>query len=596
MRFARLRAALTYANVCSTIALVVALGTGTSYAAGKLRASSVAPNTVTSAQIRNGSIQVVDLSAAARQALRGARGAHGPQGSAGAQGAPGAVGPQGPAGPQGPQGPAGPAGPSGASGEPGPPGQFEPSGVTCTRTDASAGVVRAWYDDAGWRSAYCELPLAADASEPNDALLSAAPIPGAVHYLETVDIGDPQSMLPIEMTTQQTLWQSWFPPSVTPFQSTKLTLAPLGDVDWYRLDLDCGKLARRDDDLRRRVPESIWIGSDAAAVVMYDDGVAQEHSSASGLCDSLDDTEQIVIRVSGNGQHTLEYDVRLTAQWATRVVPDAHEPDGLRAQVTELSAASAALHAYQPTEHASFARVVDAARTLHATDDHDWVRLTLNCAAAEYEVGGSWYRPSGIYMSGLTQSMGIHPAELWLDGVKLPSSWSAPVCDQRRTYVIEARLAFSSGYPIGVAYQPSISVSYTLDTMTARHPDAGEPDSEAAPTVVEWQGNTTWSTPAQWQPGNRNVSATDADWYALTVPCTTDTPQRGSYVSLRAPDSISIDVTVDGGAMAVSSMDSTRFASIGCHGVESPREVRISISGTTADPVGYQLSIQHVSG
>jgi hypothetical protein len=68
-----------------------------------------------SPQIRNGSIQLVDLSAKAKRALRGQRGPRGrqaPAGPAGVQGLPGGEGPQ------------GPAGASGAS------GGFDPSKVT----------------------------------------------------------------------------------------------------------------------------------------------------------------------------------------------------------------------------------------------------------------------------------------------------------------------------------------------------------------------------------------------------------------------------------------------------------------------------------
>jgi Collagen triple helix repeat (20 copies) len=63
--------------------------------------STAATIVVTSKQIKDGSIQAVDLSAAAKRALKGARGA---------PGARGALGPQGPVGIQGPQGIQGPPG------------------------------------------------------------------------------------------------------------------------------------------------------------------------------------------------------------------------------------------------------------------------------------------------------------------------------------------------------------------------------------------------------------------------------------------------------------------------------------------------------
>ncbi len=100
------------AAVISLIALFAALG-GTSYAT----VTKLLPrNSVGSAQVVNGSLQTVDLSAKARRALRGAKGA---------QGAAGSVGPAGPAGPQGPKGDTGAAGPkgdTGAKGDTGPKG------------------------------------------------------------------------------------------------------------------------------------------------------------------------------------------------------------------------------------------------------------------------------------------------------------------------------------------------------------------------------------------------------------------------------------------------------------------------------------------
>jgi hypothetical protein len=56
---------------------------------------------ITSKNIKNGTIQTVDISAKAKRALKGNRG---PRGFQGARGAPGAAGATGPAGPQGPPG------------------------------------------------------------------------------------------------------------------------------------------------------------------------------------------------------------------------------------------------------------------------------------------------------------------------------------------------------------------------------------------------------------------------------------------------------------------------------------------------------------
>jgi Collagen triple helix repeat (20 copies) len=59
---------------------------------------------VTSKNIKNGTIQTVDISAKAKRALKGNRG---PRGLTGARGPAGAAGAQGAQGPQGPQGPTG---------------------------------------------------------------------------------------------------------------------------------------------------------------------------------------------------------------------------------------------------------------------------------------------------------------------------------------------------------------------------------------------------------------------------------------------------------------------------------------------------------
>jgi hypothetical protein len=75
------------------LALFVALG-GTSMAAAQL-----ARNSVGTLQVRNGSLQTIDMSKKARAALkgnRGLRGAQGPAGARGTTGAKGATGAQGP--------------------------------------------------------------------------------------------------------------------------------------------------------------------------------------------------------------------------------------------------------------------------------------------------------------------------------------------------------------------------------------------------------------------------------------------------------------------------------------------------------------------
>jgi hypothetical protein len=73
------------ALVAAVVAAVVAAASGTA-----------ATMIVTSKNIKNGTIQTVDISAAAKRALKGNRGPQGFQGASGAQGAAGAPGPPGP--------------------------------------------------------------------------------------------------------------------------------------------------------------------------------------------------------------------------------------------------------------------------------------------------------------------------------------------------------------------------------------------------------------------------------------------------------------------------------------------------------------------
>ena len=76
------------------VALLVAATTG-AVAAKKITGADIAANTVTSNNIKNGTLAPADFSPAAKTALKGAKGA---------TGATGATGPQGPAGPQGADG------------------------------------------------------------------------------------------------------------------------------------------------------------------------------------------------------------------------------------------------------------------------------------------------------------------------------------------------------------------------------------------------------------------------------------------------------------------------------------------------------------
>ena len=109
---------ISYSSVVSTTALLVALG-GTSYAALELPSGSVtqrhiAPNAVTGAKVKNGSLRARDLARGAIEGRSGPMGPAGPTGDRGAQGTAGEPGPKGERGPQGPTGPKGDAGPAGA--------------------------------------------------------------------------------------------------------------------------------------------------------------------------------------------------------------------------------------------------------------------------------------------------------------------------------------------------------------------------------------------------------------------------------------------------------------------------------------------------
>jgi hypothetical protein len=119
----RARRHMTYANVVSTICLAMVTA-GTAYAAG-IGSAGIADNSIQSRDIKDGAVgsidlatggvQLADISASARAALKGAAGEDGADGAPGANGTNGTNGTDGAQGPQGPQGPAGPAGPAGSS-------------------------------------------------------------------------------------------------------------------------------------------------------------------------------------------------------------------------------------------------------------------------------------------------------------------------------------------------------------------------------------------------------------------------------------------------------------------------------------------------
>jgi hypothetical protein len=156
----RLSAKLTYANVISTLCLVLLVGGGTAYAAAEM----LPKNSVGSKQIVKGAVTPAKLSKASKTTLTG------PKGDTGATG------------PQGPAGPKGDAGSRGERGEPGPAVQILPSGQTET------GV---WSTSAGNGSYamvalpfYPKLPAPIPAANEIFVPTSAAPVPHCAGFRE----------------------------------------------------------------------------------------------------------------------------------------------------------------------------------------------------------------------------------------------------------------------------------------------------------------------------------------------------------------------------------------------------------------------------
>ncbi len=107
----RLQEKLTYANVISTLCLVLLLGGGTAYAAAQLGKNSVGTK-----QLKPAAVTPAKLSKAAKATLTGAPGPAGPQGDTGAPGK------KGEKGARGEKGDTGAKGDRGERGEPGPRG------------------------------------------------------------------------------------------------------------------------------------------------------------------------------------------------------------------------------------------------------------------------------------------------------------------------------------------------------------------------------------------------------------------------------------------------------------------------------------------
>jgi hypothetical protein len=110
----RIRSKVTYANVISTLCLVLLVGGGSAYAATQLGKESVDTK-----QLAKEAVTPAKLSKASKSAMTGEQG---PKGATGAQGAKGDTGPAGAQGAQGPQGPQGDRGEKGDKGDKGDPG------------------------------------------------------------------------------------------------------------------------------------------------------------------------------------------------------------------------------------------------------------------------------------------------------------------------------------------------------------------------------------------------------------------------------------------------------------------------------------------
>jgi hypothetical protein len=126
----RLRKWSPLSIVTASIVLFVALG-GTAVAANSLiRAGNIAPGAVTSKAIRNGGIELWDLSATTRASLQVGEGLTGAKGETGATGAPGTGGSNGANGANGANGPNGVDGVDGSSGADGVDGTDGADGAT----------------------------------------------------------------------------------------------------------------------------------------------------------------------------------------------------------------------------------------------------------------------------------------------------------------------------------------------------------------------------------------------------------------------------------------------------------------------------------
>ncbi len=86
-----MRFRITYANAMATLALFIVIG-GTAHAAVRLNSRNVANSSITTVDVKSGSLTATDLSAAAKRAFTGPKGDTGRAGSTGSIGATGETG------------------------------------------------------------------------------------------------------------------------------------------------------------------------------------------------------------------------------------------------------------------------------------------------------------------------------------------------------------------------------------------------------------------------------------------------------------------------------------------------------------------------
>jgi len=130
----RIRGTFGYANVVSTLCLVLLLGGGTAYAATQL----LPKNSVGTAQIKQGAVTPAKLSPAAKRSMTGPTGPRGQKGGPGPKGEIGQRGEAGQKGDAGAKGDTGPQGDPGARGETGLQGTSGPKGDIGARGDTGA--------------------------------------------------------------------------------------------------------------------------------------------------------------------------------------------------------------------------------------------------------------------------------------------------------------------------------------------------------------------------------------------------------------------------------------------------------------------------